>query len=71
MFRFGGRRSWLVSTRAVQADITGWGTAAETEAQWCHPIKISELSARDMLLTSWNIVPHNTGVLARALIVIR
>src|SRR6185295_18927917 len=41
-------------------DISEWGTAAETEAQWCHPVKISEPSARGMLLTSRNIVPHHT-----------
>ena len=40
---------------------------AETEAQWCHPAKVSEHSAEHMFLTSRNMVPHCIGVLGMSL----
>jgi len=33
-----------VAPRVAQTgDIKGWGAAARTEAQWCHPFETSEL----------------------------
>jgi hypothetical protein len=58
-----------VAPRVAQpGDIKGWGAAAATEAQWCHPFEVSEIPGIAIPLTSRNIVPRRVGLLARALI---
>lgn len=54
-------------TRSKQYYVGWWGIAVEAEAQWCHLFEVFKIPGIVHALTSWNIMPHREGILARAL----